>query len=59
MLRSKQMETRWEQENTERVKKGRTGKPDHELSLRLNQEHILHSMELIVSPPKHGEALEQ
>lgn len=53
------METRWEQENTERVKKGRTGKPDRELSLGLNQEHILHSMELIVSPPKHGEALEQ
>lgn len=59
VLWSKQIERRWEQENTERVKKGRTGKPDRELSLRLNQKHILHSMELIVSPPKHGEALEQ
>lgn len=58
-LWSKQTETCWEQENPEGVKKGRTGKLDRELSLGLNQEHILHSMKLIVSPRKHGEALEQ
>lgn len=53
-LWSKQTETCWDQENTERVKKGRTGKLDHELSLGLNQEHIRHSMELIVSPQGTG-----